>query len=101
MQEAENTGEELPRWITDAPILRLGLALYYNAWFELDTERRRARLEPIRRSSVFQYCEDYELSEDQRDDMWFYIGKMDTDFLDWYYTQIKAPDNGNAGRFGS
>lgn len=97
-QEADNTGEELPTWITNAPVLRLGVALYYNAWFELDGERDRVKLKSIARSSVFQYCKDYELSETQTDDMWFYISRMDNEFLKWYATQIQVPTNGNVDR---
>jgi hypothetical protein len=95
-QEADNTGEELPSYVTDAPILRLGVALYYNAWFELDSERNRVRLRPITRSSVFEYCRDYDLSDVQTDDMWFYVSRMDNGFLNWYETQIRTPSNGNA-----
>lgn len=96
-QEAEQSGEELAEYVTNAPVLRLGVALYYNAWFELDTERRRARLEPIKRSSVFEYARDYELSELQTDDLWFYVSRMDHEFLGWYQTQL-GNANGNVDR---
>ena len=93
-QEAEQSGEELAEYVVNAPVLRFGVALYYNAWFELDTERRRARLEPIKRSSVFEYAKDYELSEVQTDDLWFYVSRMDSEFLKWYSTQLGTPDDG-------
>jgi hypothetical protein len=96
--ECENTGEELPSYVSDAPVLRFGVALYYNAWFELDLERDRARLQVIKRSSVFEYCRDYDLTELQTDDMWFYISRMDHEFLGWYATQLKASSDGDANR---
>lgn len=67
----------------DAPALRLGLALYFNAFFDLDTERERIELQSIARSMCFQYARDYELDECQTDDLWFYIQRMDLAALKW------------------
>lgn len=82
-QEAANTGETLDPKIANKPHLHLGLALYYNAWFELDTERNRAEGERIKRSACFEYAYDYEFSEEQREDLWFYVQHMDRAFLNW------------------
>lgn len=32
----------------------------------------------------FAYAEDYELDEEQKDDLWFYISRMDREFLEWW-----------------
>lgn len=97
-QEAEQSGEELADYVIDAPVLRLGVALYFNAWFELDGERDRARLKSIPRSATFDYARDYELSEVQTDDLWFYISRMDHEFLSWYSTQLGNASDGNVDR---
>jgi hypothetical protein len=93
----------LPEKIAKSPQLFLGLAIYLNAWHELDGERDRNTLEPIRRSSVFAYAEDYKLDELQREDLWFYVREMDREFLKWYKNKIpktKQPDTPRASRYG-
>ena len=97
-EEAKNTGEALPKRMQNAPQLRLGLALYLNAWYDLDLERDRSKFDPIKRSSCFDYAFDYDLSEEQTDDLWFYIGRMDREFLKWWKT--KQPKPRTAGRRG-
>lgn len=74
----------MPKALQNTPQLFLGLALYLNAWHELDGERDRNTLEPIRRSSVFEYADDYEFDDYQREDLWHYVRAMDREFLKWY-----------------
>lgn len=73
------------------PQLFLGLALYLNAWHELDGERDRNNLEPIRRSSAFQYARDYDFDEVQCEELWLYVRDMDREFLKFY--KGKLPKN--------
>lgn len=73
----------MPKALQNAPVLRFGLALYFNAFFDLDTERDRVELMPIARSAVFQYAIDYDFDEWQADDLWFYIKRMDLASLKW------------------
>jgi hypothetical protein len=61
----------------------LALALYLNAFFDLDTN---AIADVIRRSRVppcFQYARDYDLTIGKRDDLWFYVQRMDNAALNW------------------
>lgn len=67
----------------NGPVLKLGLALYLNAFFDLDNERRRGKYEFIPRSACFQYAVDYELDEWQSDDLWYYVSHMDLALLKW------------------
>lgn len=78
----------MPDKIANAPVIYLGLALYYNAWYELDGERDRSKLEPIRRSSCFEYAVDYGFDDEQKEDLWFYVNEMDREFLKWYHSQL-------------
>lgn len=95
IEEARNTGGDLPPYVLNAPRLRIGLELYLNAWFELDNERRRVKLDPIKRSSVWEYCRDYDLDEVQSEDLYFYVGRMDNEFLNWFgETYLKVPTDG-------
>lgn len=75
------------------------MALYLNAWFELDYERERAKLDPIKRSSCFSYALDYDLTFEQAEDLWFYIGRMDREFLKYWKTKLpKDQQGGKPGR---
>lgn len=79
----------MPKRVAEKPELFFGMALYLNAWFELDTERERPN--PISRSMCFQYAYDYDLTEEQRDDLWFYIHKADIEFLVWWKKRQRKP----------
>ena len=83
-RECKKFKEPLPARIANKPELLWGTALFFNAWFELDQERDRREGEYIGRSACFQYARDYDLNEEQRDDLWFYIRKMDAEFLPWW-----------------
>lgn len=88
-REAKRFKEPLPKRVENKPYLFLGMALYLNAWFELDTERERPR--SISRSICFQYAYDFDLTEEQRDDLWFYIQRADTVFLEWWKKKQPKP----------
>lgn len=67
-----------PDKFNESPDLRYGLELYYNAWFELDTERSHGSgWTFIPWSSVVRYIEFYELNEDQAERMFAHIKAMD------------------------
>lgn len=94
----------MPKKIQNKPDLFFGMALYLNAWFDLDSERDRVKDQKINRSMCFRYADDYDLSEDQRDDLWYYINRMDTAFLTWWQKkyppkrQPKGSKRGNSQR---
>lgn len=85
----------MPAGIRDKPELFFGLALFLNAWFDLDTERNRTKYERITRSMCFQFADDYDLDDETKDDLWYYIHRMDTEFLGWW--QRKQPRAANSG----
>lgn len=39
----------------------------------------------------FAYAEDYDLDEDQRDELWFHIRHMDQEFLEWWLRKQRKP----------
>lgn len=71
-------GMPIPNRIQNAPELRLGLQLFFNAFAELDTEREgsgensRIPLSAVRDWAVYN-----ELGEDQRDDLLHHVRAMD------------------------
>jgi len=71
------------------PDLFWGNALFLNAWFDLDQERERPKR--ITRSMCFQYATDYEFDSEQKEDLWYHIQRMDTDFLEWWKKKQPKP----------
>lgn len=96
-RDARRFGDPLPKRIANKPALFFGMALYLNAWFELDSERKRP--EPISRSMCFQYAHDYDLSEEQRDDLWYFMQRTDNAFLTWWSKRQRShkPKKGQQG----
>lgn len=39
----------------------------------------------------FRYADDYELDEEQKEDLWFYISRMDREFLEWWIKKQPKP----------
>jgi hypothetical protein len=78
------------------PELFFGNALFLNAWFDLDLERKRP--DRITRSMCFAYAVDYEFDSEQLEDLWFFVQRMDNDFLVWW---IKKQPRGPRGKRGA
>lgn len=77
-KQALRAGNPIPDRIANAPELEQGLQIYMQAFVDLDTERSHAMgLVAIPWKSIAQYAEVFELDEEQRDDLFFFIRKMD------------------------
>tara|TARA_B100001146_G_C15803218_1_gene273583 strand:- start:105 stop:527 length:423 start_codon:yes stop_codon:yes gene_type:complete len=98
-EDNKRFGDELPDPIKNKPLLKPGLALYLNAWYELDGERDRTSYQRIKRSDVFEYAHDYDFTFMQTLDLWFYVRKMDNEFFEWYKKKFPPPKKGK-GRNG-
>jgi hypothetical protein len=71
-------GEALPAHIAEPPELIAGLDLFLDAFFELDTERNHSfDFMRIPWSSVIAYCNEYAIENEQRDDMIYFILRID------------------------
>lgn len=88
-EEARRFKEPLPKRMQNKPDLFFGNALFLNAWFDLDSERKRP--EKITRSMCFQYAVDYELDSEQQEDLWFYIQRMEAEFLEFWKKKQPTP----------
>ena len=84
----------MPKRIQEKPELFFGNALFLNAWFDLDAERDRTKNQKISRSSCFSYADDYEFDLEQKDELWFYISRMDVEFLRWWIQKQPKPRKG-------
>lgn len=71
-------GQPLPDRIANAPELFEGLQLYLQAFFDLDSERSHGMgIMMIPWQSIRHYALAYEFSDDQSEDLMYFIRKMD------------------------
>lgn len=71
-------GQPVPDRIANAPELQIGLQLYLQAFFDLDSERSHGNgLTPIPWSSIKDYCVANELDDDQTEEMFYFVKRMD------------------------
>lgn len=72
----------LPERIQNAPSLAWGLELYYSAFMDLMSSRMFGmNVGPIWWQTVQDYCREHGLSEEQTEDMHFFIQQMDLVYL--------------------
>lgn len=78
MKQAQRAGAPIPDRIANAPVLQIGLELYLNAFFELDSERQVGfSILPIPWRSIVNYAQVYGLDDEQQEDLIFLVRKMD------------------------
>lgn len=77
-RQAMQARQPLPTNIQNAPELELGLQLYLQAFFDLDSERSHAfSLVRIPSSAVRNYAREFEFDTDQSSLLEYYITEMD------------------------
>lgn len=70
--------QPLPDRIANAPELYEGLQLYLQAFFDLDSERSHGMgITMIPWQSINYYAMAYEFTDDQKEDLMYFIRKMD------------------------
>lgn len=75
---AIRAGNKIPNAIANAPQLKGGLELYLNAFFDLDSERHHGMgAMPIPFSSIILYADFFGFENEQKEDLFFFIKKMD------------------------
>lgn len=95
-KQALRQGRKIPDGIANAPELQIGLQLYLQAFFDLDSERSHAfGVTRIPGSAVRQYAVDWELDEQQTDDLIFFIKRMDAAHLERLAAKQKAQTGKN------
>lgn len=89
----------LPKKIQNAPELRFGLELYFGAFFDLNTCRQIGMgIAPIPWFSIRDYALVYEFDEEQTDDLFFFIRKMDHAYIAHHDRKTKVK-HGKSGKF--
>lgn len=81
-KSAIRAGQPLPDRIANAPELRIGLLLYIQAFFDLDSERSHAMgLVSIPWTSINEYAKAFDFDEDQTEGLFFLIRRLDNAHL--------------------
>jgi hypothetical protein len=81
-RQAMRERQPLPDRIAKAPTLLLGSQFYLDAFFDLDAERSHAMAPvAIPRSCIVEYAKEYELDEEEKDDLIYLVRCMDNDRL--------------------
>ncbi|QBZ71727.1 hypothetical protein [Pseudomonas phage KP1] len=93
-KQAMRAGQPLPDRIANAPELELGLHLYLQAFFDLDSERTHAvGLTPIPWTSISEYARVFEFDEEQTEDLFFFVRKLDSEHMKKLEAKEKAKSN--------
>lgn len=74
-------GLPLPKAAQDMPDLALGLELYWDAFLDLSTCRGGMGDGPIPWTVARQYAEQLDMDEDEFEEMWFILSRMDETWL--------------------
>src|SRR5688572_16692728 len=81
-RQAMRRGAPIPDRIANAPELQVGLQLYLQAFFDLDSERTHGNgLAPIPWTAIKEYATAFELDEEQTDDLFYFVKRMDSEHL--------------------
>ena len=90
-KQAIRAGHPIPERIANAPELRIGLMLYMQAFFDLDTERSHANgIMLIPWSKIQEYAVLNRMSEEQTYDLHFHIRAMDAEHTKRLAAKMKA-----------
>lgn len=82
IEQALQTGRSIPKKIQNAPDFPLGLDLFYFAWEDLGTCRMSGfGMGPIPWIAINNYCLTYEIEGEQREDMFYHVGRLDDAYL--------------------
>lgn len=87
-KQAKNAGKPIPDWILkkrmNRPELGFGLSFYYNAFFDIGSERPPSQtVWNIAWSSIQRYADHYEMDFEQAEKLHFIIRKMDNAYIEF------------------
>lgn len=98
IEQCMRENRQLPRAIQGAPELFVGLSLYYGAYLDLQSTRPLGWGDgKISWTSVYEYCLANNYSEEQHEDLQFYVVKLDEAYLNWREAQ-RAKNKQATGR---
>jgi hypothetical protein len=94
IEQSRRQNLPLPDKIANAPVLEIGLDLYYTAFLELMTCRSVGfSAGPIPWLAINEYCNAHEIYGEQKDDVIFHVHALDSVYLDWSSKQLEKKDS--------
>lgn len=81
MEQIKRFGGQTPDRITNKPKLASGLQFFFDAFYDLDTERSLADMDPIPWSKIVAYGEYHGLGEEGISDLLYLIREADNAYL--------------------
>lgn len=71
-----------PKAIQNAPVLWMGLELFFGAYGDLDGDRPSGwNVRPIPWTAMRDYCDCYEITGEQREDLFYFVRAMDRAYM--------------------
>lgn len=91
MQQARRQGTPLPERVANAPELWPGLELFLQAFMELTSCRGLGygAIGPIPWIALQTYCDVHDLRGEQREDLFYFVQRMDKSYMDWQTKKSK------------
>lgn len=87
-EAAVRQGRPLPNRIQNSPQLHLGLTLFFIGFLDLTDEREIGLVHgPIPWRAIREYCLDHEIVDEQKEDFFFHIKRLDMSYLKWKQEQ--------------
>lgn len=78
VKQAIRAGQPIPTRIANAPELHVGLELFLNAFFDLDTERQAGfSIGPIPWSKIKEYAVAYGFDNDLTEELFYFVKALD------------------------
>lgn len=92
LQQAQRNRRPIPERIANAPFLFQGLELYLQAFMELTSCRGLGygSIGPIPWLSIQTYCEVYDIVDEQREDLFYHVQRLDKVYMEWQRDKAAA-----------
>ncbi len=82
IEQCAKDGLPLPKKIAAAPELKIELQLFYQGFLDLNSCRVYGGGLPW--SALDQYCARYDITGEQREDFFYYLGELDKAYLKYF-----------------
>lgn len=91
LEQARKTRQPIPEEFATAPDLYAGLDIFYLAFMDLTSCRElgHGTVGPISWQVVQLYCNEYEILGEQREDMFYFLLKMDEAYLEYSHDRAR------------
>lgn len=92
IRQCAREGSPLPKFIKEQPDLTLGLGLFYEAYWDLDSDRGGSGfgVGRIRWSAIADYTRAHGFEEEQADALFYLIKVLDSAYLKYHAAKSKT-----------